>query len=194
MNFLHLLPLSKGKMEVLLEIYAGQDYLRSISKKLHMNPSYTFILLHQLHDAKVIVQKKRGKEVEYFLNQNRDYSLLVQLLEEYHLEKIIEKSKILKVLINLIINNKELMNSCHNIYLFGSYVSGDYTEESDIDILGVTENRKLVGKTCREISIIVGKELSPLIYTPKKFKSDLAASEPLLSSIVNNVKNRVVVK
>lgn len=194
MNFLKLLPLSKGKMDVLLEIYAETDYLRSISKKLRLNPSYTFILLHQLHDAQVIVQKKKGKEVEYSLTQNRDYNLLVKLLEEYHLEKVIEKSNVLKVLINLVINNKELMNSSHNLYLFGSYVLGDYTEDSDIDILFVTEKRKLVGKACREISIIVGKELNPLIYTPKKFRLDLAASEPLLSSIVKNVKNRAVVK
>ena len=94
MNFLKLLPLSKGKMDVLLEIYAETDYLRSISKKLGINPSYAFILLHQLHDAQVLVQKKKGKEVEYSLNKNRDYNLLVNLLEEYHLEKVMEKSKI----------------------------------------------------------------------------------------------------
>jgi len=64
----------------------------------------------------------------------------------------------------------------------------------NIDILFVNNDRKLVGKACREISLIIGKNLSPLIYTRKKFRSELSKREPLLSSIVGNVRNRVVVK
>ncbi len=66
--------------------------------------------------------------------------------------------------------------------------------KSDIDILFVSEDRKLVGRACREISVVAGKDLNPLIYTWKKFKSDLSEQEPLLSSVVNKVRNRVVVK
>ena len=195
MNFLKILPLSRVRLDVLLEIYAErEDYLRNIAKKLKLNPSLAFNVLNRLYDAKFTMKKRVGKEVQYSLNKNRDYEILTKLLEEYHLEKILDRSKILKTAIGLLLNNKELINSSYKIYLFGSYVLGDYTKRSDIDILFANENRKLVGKTCREISAIMGNKLDPLIYTKKKFKSDLLKQEPLLNSIVNNVKNRAIIQ
>ena len=55
MNILKLLPLNKGSLDVLFEIYAeGEDYLRSISKKLKMNPSLVFNILNIFtHRSKV---------------------------------------------------------------------------------------------------------------------------------------------
>ncbi|MBI2668538.1 nucleotidyltransferase domain-containing protein [Candidatus Woesearchaeota archaeon] len=195
MNFLKILPLSQGRLDILFEIYAeGEDYLRNISRKLKMNPSLTFTILNKLHESQFVIKRKVGKEVQYSLNRNRDYEIVVRLLEEYHIEKIINRSKTLKVMINLLINNKELIKSSKKIYLFGSYVLGDYTTESDIDILFVNEQRKLVGKACREISIVIGKSLNPLIYTRKKFTLDLSKKEPLLDSIVNGIKNRAIIK
>ena len=195
MNFLKILPLSVGRLKVLFEIYAeGEDYLRNISKKLQMNPSLTFTILHKLYNAQFIVNKKIGKEVQYSLNKNRDYNLLVKLLEEYHLERVIYRSKSLKTAVNLLVNNNDLMESSDKIYLFGSYVLGDYSAESDIDLLFVNEDKKAVGKTCREISLIIGKSLNPLIYTKEGFRSDLSKNEPLLNSIVKNIKNRVIIK
>ncbi len=195
MNFLKILPLSKGRLEVLFEIYAaGDDYLRSISKKLKMNPSLTFNILNKLYESQFVVKEKVGKEVQYSLHKNRDYELLVRLLEEYHLETIIAKSKYLKAMVNLLMSNKELIASSEKIYLFGSYAGGDYTSESDIDLLFVNEKRKLVGKACREISVVIGKSLNPLIYTKKKFEFDLSQQEPLLSSIVYQIKNRIIIQ
>jgi len=195
MNFLKILPLSRRRLDVLFEIYAeGEDYLRNISKKLKMNPSLTFNILNRLYNTKFLVKRKVGKAVLYSLDKNRDYEILIKLLEEYHLEKVVEKAKVLQTIINFLINNKELIDSSYKIYLFGSYVLGNYTEKSDIDILFVNENRKLIVKTCREISSLVGKNLNPLIYTRKKFKSELQKKEPLLDSIVNKIKNRAIIK
>ena len=89
---------------------------------------------------------------------------------------------------------KDLLTKINSIILFGSVARGDFDKKSDVDILFINKNKKLVGKSCREISLIAGKELNPLIYTREKFNSDLGKNEPLLDSIVNNLKNRVVVK
>src|SRR3989344_1600407 len=190
MNFLKILPLGERRLAVLFEIYAErEDYLRNISKKLRMNPSLTFNILNKLHHSQFIVKRKLGKEVQYSLSLNRDHQLLVKLLEEYHLEHVIGRQKTLQTMVNLLINNEELMKSSSKIYLFGSYVLGNYTKESDIDILFVNEDRNLVGKSCREISVVIGIDLNPLIYTKKKFGLELKNKEPLLSSVVNNIKN-----
>ncbi len=195
MNLLGILPLSRRRLDVLFEIYAdGQNYLRNISRQLGMNPSLAFSILKKLHHSHLVVKERIGKEVQYSLDKGRDYEILVRLLEEYHLERAVSRSEVLKPMINLLINNEELMKTSHNIYLFGSYVLGDYTEGSDIDILFVNEDRGLAGKACREISAVIGKHLNPLIYAKEKFESDLSRQEPLLYSIVNNVRNRAIIK
>jgi predicted nucleotidyltransferase len=195
MNFIKLLPLSKSRLDVLLEIYAEKEtYLRYISQQLNMNPSLTHSILHKIYEASFVTKRKVGKEVMYTLDKNRDYLLVVQLLEEYHLERMIEKEKILKTLLTLLLNNKELLKSSHKIYIFGSYVAGKPTKKSDIDMLFVHEDKKAVGKACREIAAVIGVDINPLIYTKKNFKKDLQGQEALLTSVVKNVKNRVIVK
>jgi len=195
MNLLKILPLNKRRLDVLFEIYAeGQDYLRSISKKLNMNPSLAFNILNRLYDAKLVIKKKIGKEVQYSLNNEKNDALVIKLLEEYNFEKIVNKTRLLKTIISLLISNKQIINYSYKIYLFGSYILGDYTKNSDIDILFVNDDKKAVGRACREISLIAGKNLNPLIYTRKKFKADLSKNEPMLCSIINNVRNRIIIK
>lgn len=195
MNFLKILPLTKGGLDILLDIYLKkEDYLRNISIKLKINPSQTFNILNKLYNTKFINKRRIGKEVLYSLNKDRDYDILIKILEEYYLEKTIEKSEDLKKVFNLLINNKELIDSSEKVFIFGSYVSGIPTKKSDIDILFINEDKKFVGKSCREISLITGKELNPIIYTKEKFDSDLEKKDPLLDSIVNNLENRAVVK
>jgi predicted nucleotidyltransferase len=195
MNFMQLLPLSKSRLDVLFEIYAEKEtYLRHISQQLDMNPSLTHSILNRLYKTALVTKKKVGKEVMYTLNKNRDCPLVIQLLEEYHLEKVLERQKKLRTMLTLLLNNKELLKSSHKIFLFGSYAIGKPTANSDVDILFVHKDRKLVGKACREISTLIGTDINPLIYTKKKFKKDLREEEALLNSIVKIIRNRVIIK
>lgn len=121
MNLTNILPLNKSRLDVLFEIYAeDENYLRNISKELKMNPSLCFRILQKLYESNLLIKKERGKEVLYSLKKGRDYKILVSFLEDYHLEKKTRKSDILKVIINLIVNNKEIMNSSYKIIIFGS--------------------------------------------------------------------------
>lgn len=195
MNFIKILPLSKSRLDVLLEIYiSNQTYLRDIAKKLKMNPSLCHRIIKRLFNAKFLMKEQKGKEILYSFNKNKDYKILITILEEYHLEKIMERTKILQTVINFIFNNKDLINSSEKIYLFGSYVVGDYTTKSDIDLLFVSNNRKLIMQICREISSITGIEINPLIYTKRKFEAELLEKEAFLSSVINNIKNRAIIK
>ncbi len=195
MNLLKVLPLSRQRLEVLFEIYSEkEDYLRNISKRLKMNPSLTFNILKKLYQAQLLDKRQVGKEIQYSLQRNRDYSLAVQLLEEFYLEKAMESSKSVNTAITLLVNNKDVMDTCIKIYLFGSSVTGGDTEKSDIDLLFVTEEKTLVNKVCREITILVSREINPLIYSKEKFQQELKNKEALLSSIINNVKNRAIIK
>lgn len=52
---------------------------------------------------------------------------------------------------------------CHTIILYGSYSSGDYTSESDVDIVGFADSFREKNDT----SIFLGKQLDAWIYPTK---------------------------
>lgn len=195
MNLLKILPLSRRMLDVMFEIYANDNaYLRGIAKTLRINPSLTARLLNKMYDAKILSKSKKGVEIIYSLNKSRDYGILVSLLEEYHLEKAGEKYSLLKTMISLLINNHDIYESSRYVCIFGSYAAGNASKDSDIDMLFVNDNAQMISKACREMSSVIGKKINPLAYSKKKYEKELAKKEPFLSSIINNVKNRLIIK
>ncbi|MBN3555741.1 nucleotidyltransferase domain-containing protein [Fictibacillus nanhaiensis] len=62
---------------------------------------------------------------------------------------------------------------CHTIILYGSYSRGDYTEESDVDLICFSDS---VIEDTNEVEFIEGKQLDAWIYPTEKMK----LSEPFL--------------
>ncbi|PEB51450.1 DNA polymerase III subunit beta [Bacillus pseudomycoides] len=56
---------------------------------------------------------------------------------------------------------------CHSIILYGSYVNGDYTEESDIDIVCFTDEENMKSN---DTSIVGNKQLDAWIYKTEKME------------------------
>lgn len=194
MTLLEALPLNETKLRILLEIYAeGEDYLRNIEKKTKINPSLLHRILKNLNEAGIINKKKKGKE-NYYRLTSEGKIVFANFLELFHLEKAIGRTQEIKAFFKLLINNKDIMAVCRNIYLFGSFVSGNITKNSDIDVIFVTKEKKKVMGWCHEAHLAIGREVNPLVYTPDKFKSDVRQKETTLSSIINNVKNRVIIE
>ena len=194
MTLTALFPLNNGKMAVLLEIYLeGEDYLRNIERKTKINPSLLHRNLKSLMKSGFLSRKKKGREYFYSITPE-EKNLIVPLLERYYRDQVIGRHLELKALVKLLYGNPELMKNCQRIYLFGSFAHGKVGPESDIDLLFVILNKKPVIRWCSETSIIVGRTINPLIYTPNKFEQELAKNEPLLTSVVKNLRNRAVLK
>ncbi len=194
MNLIKSLPLSETKLRILLEIYAeGEDYLRNIEKKTKINPSLLFRNLKNLEEAKIIEKSRKANGIFYSL-ANETNLFLIPILEKYYLSKIIEKHREIKTLVTLLQNNKDIMHISNKVYIFGSFVVGEVSKKSDIDILFISKEKKEIVRFCREASTIIGRDINPLVYTPKQFKTELKNKEPLLTSIVTKIKNRVIVK
>ncbi|MGA4719778.1 nucleotidyltransferase domain-containing protein [Fictibacillus nanhaiensis] len=62
---------------------------------------------------------------------------------------------------------------CHTIILYGSYNRGDFTEESDVDLICFSES---VAEDTNDVEFIAGKQLDAWIYPTEKMKQ----SEPFL--------------
>jgi len=193
MKLIEILPLSKRRLDVLFEIYSSKrDYLRSISSKLSINPSLCSRILKSLHSAKVLDREQQGKEVFYSLAKGSE--LLIPILEDFNLSIRTENSNKLDILIKLIRERKELMDACNYIYIFGSYAVGTETKESDIDVLFISNEKKIISRAVRELSILLSKQINAIVYSKREFNEKLKSRDPLVYSIVNAPKERLVVK
>ncbi len=191
MNLTALFPLSRTKMDVLLEIYLnGEDYLRSLEKKTKVNPSLLHRLLRSLAAAGLLRREKKGREFYYALVSGQ--RTIKNLIENYHRDKIVQAAKELQLLFKLLSSNEQLIKKCSIIFLFGSWARGTATAESDIDLLFVTKEKKVVLSWCREASIAIGRTINPLVYSPQAWRSAIRKKEVFISSIVKNKRNRII--
>ncbi len=193
MSLIQALPLTETKLRILFELYSeGEDYLRNIERKTAINPSLLHRILNSLTKARIISKTKQGREYYYTLT-TEGKNAFQDTLEQYHLDRITKKYEEIEVLLKLLHQTKNWFNSS-KIYLFGSYASGVPAKESDIDILFVSSEKDKILKWCGEASVILGRNLSPLIYTSPDFRNELKQREPLLTSIITKIKNRVILK
>ena len=67
--------------------------------------------------------------------------------------------------------------------LFGSYVKGTATKESDIDVLVVCKKKTEITRAIREIHAQYGKEIVPILMTPIEFKKQ--KENPILKGVID---------
>ncbi len=72
------------------------------------------------------------------------------------------------------------------LILFGSYARGDFTEESDIDVILIAENlpKKLIER--RSLSSLYHlKKLMAIGYYPEEFMEELRRGNPFIHEVLN---------
>ena len=175
-----LLPLTKQKLKILKYIYDEKEtHMLDISKKLKIHPyslSKTLKLLNPF-----LTQKFHGKTISLSLNNNLGYyNELVYLIEDYKLET---DNKILKLLVK---NLRILFPNVLSCIIFGSYArigGGD-----DIDLLFIVkgngkESREILD-SCNKLSILLNKEVNPVVMNENEFEIALKEKDPTISSIL----------
>ena len=88
---------------------------------------------------------------------------------------------------------KSLGNNLISIILFGSKIRGDYSENSDIDLLIIVKKKKLLVRkkiynVLFEIDPYYKFRISPLIYSKYEYKKN----EELKSTFLDNLKKEGV--
>ncbi len=158
----------KTEIRILEQVYLNPGiHKRELSKRLKLGmPSidYGFKKI-----SKLIKQKKSGNQINYFLDYSK-YGLTSSLstVEHFRFEKLPAKVK-------LSINDflKELEAKPIIAVIFGSYACGNYTKDSDIDILLVfqkIDNPKKIENTAKKISMNTNTQLNPVYLSYNEFK------------------------
>lgn len=109
---------------------------RELSKKINVNPQTALNHLNELVREKILLFSIKGRNKEYCLNNENIITFNMVNIAEIYKSIEIFSNKELKILISGLIPN------CESIILFGSFASGTFDKESDIDLIILGKSNK----------------------------------------------------
>ena len=178
-NYLEDIFGSKVKIKIIRTLSKFQDKkwtIRELANFNKMKHSVVIYALKDLQDANLINLEHHGKSNLIMLNKN---SILNKVLREFELET--ETFKELVKDIKGMLDNR--VASC---ILFGSIVTKEERPSSDIDLLIITKNKRivkdLINKRQKYFSEKYGNIIRPQIFTKKQFNKNM----PFIKTIGKN--------
>jgi len=156
------------KIEILEKIYLNPGiYLREIARRTNLGIPAVKNHIEKFLREKTIIKRKEGRNVKFFINfKNRKIVPYLYEVEAYRLEKL--PRNVYNAVMDLLfaLENKPLIT-----IIFGSYARGDYTKESDLDILLVfNEINKEVEEKTKLIASRYNLKINPIYLSWKEFK------------------------
>ena len=158
----------KTEIRILEQIYLTPGiHKRELSKRLKLGMPSIDYGLKKIN--KLIKIQKAGNQINYFLNYSKErLSSALSTVENGRFEKLPAK-------VRLSVNDflKELEVKPIIAVIFGSFASGTYTKNSDIDILLVfqkIEDSKKIENTAKKISMKTNTQLNPVYLSYIEFK------------------------
>src|SRR3989344_4424117 len=158
----------KTEIRILEQMYLHPGiHKRGLSKQLKLGmPSIDYGIKKI---SKLIKQKKAGNQINYFLDYSKEeLSPLLDMVEHSRSERL--PAKVRSSVNDLL---KELKDKPLIALIFGSYATGAYTKNSDIDILLVfqkIEDSKQIENTAKKISMKTNTQLNPVYLNYKNFR------------------------
>ncbi|MFH1315902.1 MAG: nucleotidyltransferase domain-containing protein [Candidatus Woesearchaeota archaeon] len=156
------------EFRIMEKIYLSPGiHKRELSKQLKLGmPSIDYGIRKV---DKLLIKKRSGNQIKYFLDYSKEaITSVIYAIEHNRLDRLPMKIKI--AVRDLL---KEIKDKPLIAVIFGSYAKGDYTKESDIDILLVfqkIENTKELENTAKRISMRTSTELNPAYLDYDSFK------------------------
>ena len=140
-------------------------YLRQIARELEISSSATKKAIDQLENLNLIRTEKYGNL--RIITGNMEEILFKQY-------KILENISFLKDLV-------EKLKPTINITLYGSYSKGENDETSDIDLLIITNNKKI------KITDYKNTQLQLKLFTPKEWSELKKTNKAYTQEIINGI-------
>jgi len=158
----------RTEIRILEQIYLNPGvHKRELSKQLKLGMPSIDYGLKKIN--KLIKQRKSGNRINCFLDYSKEeLTPSLNAVEHSRFEKFPAK-------IRLSINDflRELESKPIIAIIFGSYASGSYTSNSDVDILLVfqkIEDSKKIENTAKKISMKTNTQLNPVYLNYREFK------------------------
>ena len=157
------------RIEILEKIYLNQGiHLREICRQVSLGIPAVKNHLDKLLKEKVITKRMEGRNLKFFVNfKNRKIIPHLSEVESKRLEKLPKSvgNSVFDILNSL--ETKPVIT-----IIFGSYAKGNYTKESDLDVLLVFNRiEKEIGEKTKLVNSRYSVEISPVYLTWKEFQN-----------------------
>jgi len=172
----------KTRRAVLALLYSHTDesfYLRQITRAAGSGMGAVQRELKKLSESGIILRTTRGKQIYYKANPDCPiYDELKSL--------VMKTAGIGEILKAAFVPLTDLINVA---FLFGSLVRGDERSSSDVDVLVVGNvSFAEVVSALEQVQETIRREINPIVYPPKEFRSKLAAKHHFLKTTLNSPK------
>lgn len=160
--------------------YAKSLHLREIARKTKTDVNTAYPQLNKLAEMNILSSTMKGKNKEYVLN-------LDNIITKYYLTMAEIFTAIVYLQKNFVI--KKVMTEIESkvdgpLILFGSFVKGGHTKESDIDMFVI--GQKNIDKMIFRLKDLVGHEINIKVANQSKFVNGLKNKDPLISEVISN--------
>jgi len=155
----------KTKIKILrffLEFPLVKRNVREVAVECKQGFGVTSTALKELSDIGILSREESGREKLYFLNKNSEFFEILQTLfktENYLNLPLIYRNLLADIAV-------ATRKSAHACILFGSLVTGTYREESDVDLLFVSEKEEAVRRVCTRVEGKYGIKIQAIVIKP----------------------------
>ncbi|MGI0069576.1 MAG: nucleotidyltransferase domain-containing protein [Nitrosotalea sp.] len=161
--------------------YKKSLHLREIARKTKTDVNTTYPQLKKLEEMNVLVSTIKGKNKEYVLNLNNIITKYYLTMAEIFTAIVyLQKNFLIKKVITEIEPKID-----EPIILFGSFVKGGYTKESDIDLF-VIRQQKIERNMILKTASLVGREINIKNTIDSRFLNGLKNKDSLINEVVSN--------
>ena len=147
-------------------------HIKALAKKLKISPYTANYYLKFYKKAHLLNEQKEGNLLFYFLVDN---CLTRQLKIFYFLDLIFPH--VLKF---------SKKNNVTSLVLYGSHASGTYDSTSDIDLLIISQQKKINFDELKKIEKETGKEIKIQVFSLGEWRSLKRKKDPFAQSILSN--------
>ncbi|MFP4403336.1 MAG: nucleotidyltransferase domain-containing protein [Nanoarchaeota archaeon] len=185
--------ISKGYLNILRLFYVNKKsfHLREIAKKTKLNENSAYRFLSKLEKDNILLSEKKGNMKFFSIKDNKKTYSIITFFDIERYEKL---PSIRRVAIETYLNN--LLKQPIFVILFGSTAKDTFRDESDIDILIVTNERINAKKAENEANVQSTLKISTFQIDYKKFikelklKNDMVIQSALETGypLINHIK------
>ncbi|MGI0074863.1 MAG: nucleotidyltransferase domain-containing protein [Nitrosotalea sp.] len=163
------------------ENYKKSIHLREIAREVNVDVKSVQLQLQRLEKINVLSSVFKGRNKEYALNLNNVITKYYLIMAESFTSVIyLQKHFLIKKIFNEISDRID-----GPLILFGSFVKGGYTKESDIDIFVINE-KKIDKMMALKTSDLVDREINIKSSNKIQFLNGLRNKDLLINEIVSN--------
>ena len=179
----------KTELKIIGQVYLKPGiHKRELSKQLKLGMPSIDYSLRKIE--RLLIKQKSGNQIKYFLDYSKEsLSPMLCAVEFSRLEKLPIK---IKLSIREFV--KELKEKPVLVIIFGSYAKGNYTKDSDIDVLLVfqgVENEGQIENTAKRISMGTNTKINPVYLDYDFFRESFHNSR---KEFFKNLKeNKVII-